>query len=365
MKGRCIVVFSVVVAAVLPAAGRTAAPIDWIVASMAVPVTAPVQHQASSSQGGSFSIGTDTAGVSLSIAAVGRLTGNRSTVVGSGAYFDGHGFLDAFDFADGGIHVRTTKDLGGLDLEITKKTEGSLHMTSIAAALGPIRRITMVVFLAHGSFDSFQVKGSGGETPEVFTGSGTRAIGVADPESSGVAVDASAVAAGTSTFEATLPGVVGSAVLGGCVRCMLSWTSPDGKTGSFEQTEAPFVPLPAPVPLPVPAVFDGFPGFIGPAGHWSWDWTGLNARADLSETIAAVYAPVGDAWRLFLPTPQPVAGRATTHRFSTKASVLGTKQSRTLANTGVAGNAAGWAFLAGAFALAGVLARRPRRIRPN
>ena len=376
MKARALVLAASLLAAVgvSPLTVR-AAPIDWVLATMTV--TQPAAQQS----GGSFSIGEGSGELApgeapaprqrpphLDIAISGRDTGDHSTVLGSAAAFDGRGFSDVFDSDNGGFHVQTTKDLGSVDLQLTnKRTSGFVFITG-ASAFGSVHTLTMLAFIANGTIDSFHVDASGG-TPQVFTGSGSRAIGAADPESSGVAVDASVAAAGASTLDVTSPlGLVGGPDLFECTHCSVSWKTPTGATGQVDQQTMPFIFLPVPIPvppLPLPSLdsISGDDGFFGPAGAWSWSWTGVNVRPEMSQTIAAAYAPVGDLWKLFVPSaaivakPEP-APQPSKHQ--TK--VLAEKKTRkTLAATGVSAMPAGWLFLAVAAGLGTILRRRPRR----
>ena len=376
MKARVLLLM----ASLLAAAGLSpltvrATPIDWVVATLEVtqPVVQPV------ATGGSFSAGSGpsetpsgpsgapTKGPSLDVDVQGHSIGDRSTLLGTGISFDGLGGADVFDTSDGGFHVKTTKDFGAIDLQVTKKGEHGFGIGSGVGAFGSIHRLSMVVFVPNGVIDSFHVSGTGG-TPEVFTGSGSRAIGAADADASGVAVDASVAAAGTSTLDVTSPlGLIGGPAIFECLHCTESWTTPNGGTGTYSETILPifFLPVPIPVPFPIPlGSISGDDGFVGPAGHWSWTWTGVNVRPQMSETIAAGYAPIGDLWKLFVRgAPQiRVSPKPAAHPSKHKTKVLGEKQTRkTLAATGVGARPAGWLFLAAALGLAAFLRRRPSR----
>jgi len=366
MKARVLILLASlsVAAGLSPQAGH-AAPIDWVVATMAV--TQTVSAQPVGGQGGSFEIGVGgpSKGPSLDLDVQGHSIGDHSTVIGSGVSFDGHGDAEVFDTTDGGFHVRTTKDLGGIDLAVTNKGNHRFGMSSGAAVFGTIRRLSMVVFVPNGVIDSFHVSGTGG-TPEVFTGSGSRAIGAADADSSGVAVDASIAAAGTSTLDLTSPlGLIGGPAVFECTHCSESWATPTGEQGTYDETMLPFVPVPIPFPIPV-GFISGDEGFVGPAGHWSWNWTGVNVRPEMSETIAAGYAPIGDLWKFFTPsagpvivTPRPAPSPAPAHQ----PKVLGEKQTRkSLAATGVGAIPLGWLFVAAALVMAAVLMRPSREL---
>ncbi len=342
-----------------------AAPIDWVVATMNVTQTTTPQSIGGS--GGSFEVGPggSSKGPHLEVEAQGHSTKDHTTVLGSGVAFDGHGGTDVFDTADGGFHVQSTQTLGGLDLQVTKRGDVGFDMSSGAGAFATVHTISMVVFIANGVIDSFHVNATGGDT-QVFTGSGSRAIGAADTAASGVAVDASVVAAGTSTVDVMSPlGLIGGPAIFECTHCSQSWTTSTGKTGSFDQTILPFFFIPLPVPLPLPPIpigsISGDDGFVGPAGHWSWSWTGVNVRPEMSETIALGYAPIGDLWKLFVPSAPPIrviAGPAPSSHHTTK--VLAEKRTRKkLAATGVAASPLGWLFLASALGVAATLRRRP------
>jgi hypothetical protein len=343
-------VAAIVVSTCVPAVGGASAPVDWIFASMTVSGVAPAKTSPGRS---SFSIGGpggDSASISVDIS--GHATGAGPVLVGAGAGFgDGPSFLSVDDFANGGERLRSTSDLGGLDVEITPSSDGSFRISSSVG--GSASSFVDLLFVTNAIIDSYTVKGSHG-TPIFETGAGSRVIEMAGPEASGFAVDAGVAALGASTFEATTSkGIVGGVVFGGCVRCTVTWTDPNGRSGSGTQTSTPFVPLPLPVPVPAGGTFDGDSDFAGPAGAWSWSWTGANVRTEPSPTVVGAYAPVGDLWKVFaghgagavVPARPTQSRQSTTH-------VLGTKQSKgALAATGVATVGWAWVFLLGALLL--------------
>jgi len=342
---------SIAAAAGVPGIGRASAPVDWVFSSMSVSGGAAAKQ---ASSGGSVSIGGPGGGSAASLVVSGRGhgTGAGPILLGfAGGFGDGGYRVDVFDLADGGIRLRTTIDLGGLDIEITPVGKDGFAIASGVGGLGAY--MSSAVFVANAVLDEYSVQGEGG-TPVVHAGAGTQAISAAGPAASGVAVDASLAAAGASSFAAAIPaGIIGGVVDLGCTRCTVTWATPNGKSGSVTQTSLPFVPVPVPVPVPIPVgSIDGETSFAGPAGAWSWTWTGVNVSTNRSPTMVGAYAPIGDLWQdlagVHLPPPTTiVAGKPPSPKPSPR--VLGSKQTKgTLASTGVTPLAWGWLLLAAA-----------------
>jgi len=356
------VVTAIVVLATVPSTGAAASPIDWLFASMTVSKGAP---SSGSTGGGSFSIGGGSigggsgGGGSLTITVSGHSTGTGPVLIGSGTGSGGGSpVLSVHDVANGGVRLRTTTDLGGLDVEITPAADGSFGFGS--GVFGPGPSFSELFFVTNAVIDRYSVRGSGG-TPVVSVGSGSRAIQMAGPEASGIAVDTSAAAIGAATFNAvTSKGIAGGLVLGGCIRCTVDWSGPAGRSGSVTQTSPPSVPLPVPDPVPAREAIEGDTSFVGPAGVWSWSWTGLSVRPQPSPTLVGAYAPIGDLWRIFAGLTGGSIGVIAQPKPHQKPEVRGTKQTRrTLPATGVTTpSAVAWLLVAAA----GLLGRRLAKI---
>jgi hypothetical protein len=97
-------------------------------------------------------------------------------------------------------------------------------------------------------------------------------------------VGATTVSAKTNT--ALIGGFVGQ-----CGVCVSSWRSPDGRTRTS------------------PGAASGDPlGFVGPAGRWSWTWTGAALGGNVTggavqysgpQAVVAAYLPLS-GWRQYL-----------------------------------------------------------------
>lgn len=149
--------------------------------------------------------------------------------------------------------------------------------------LAPTQQASLLAFTAGGSFSSygsFVTVVSGSATWTQTQGGGSRLILAGSPDDEGTgAVVASAGAGSTwKTVDATA-GLAGAMNLAACAACTGQWSAGDDVAASFTVS---------------PAGTDGAPTFAGPAGPWSWDWSGVSTAA-----IVGAYAPVGDVWHLF------------------------------------------------------------------
>ena len=293
--------------------------------------------------------------------------GAGPVVIGLGSAFGGGGFVDVFNVGNGGISFKTTDTLGSVAIQVTPPTGGTFH---VGIGVGLFSKspadIDLLVFVANASFTTVSTHASGG-TVQPTSGSGTQAIYVAGPGTSGIAADASAAAAGTSTTARQVPaGLVGAATHE-CFACTIGWTSPDGTSGSTTEANVPFPVLPPTPPLPVPVpvplflpggVAMGDPAFAGPAGSWQWTWTGATVKVNPTTAVGGAYAPIGDAWHDFRGgttggsagggasfggSGGSVGGGSGSSHPSTH--VAGKQVSRTLANTGVESDAVAWMLL--------------------
>jgi len=377
---RLITGLAVAVCAAVPVASKAAPATDWVVATMPVQLGAG-SHHTDPTEAREFAVGPvghsgPPPGPSLQISGIARVTG--PSVMGAVFSVDGESFALVFDDQDGGTRIRTTDDFGGLDVEVGPAGHGTIFFSMGIHASEKAKRLSLLAFVPRAQIDRVAADDSDGPIPTMTSGSGSRAIYAAGPDTSGVAVDASYAAAGMSTDSIDeSKGIVGGAVYG-CTRCTLNWKSPDGRSGSVTQTNPPpvFLPLPfPPPPLPLSPLYrlfgEGDPTFVGPPGQWSLSWTGVNAPLGFaflppglivpapqpSPTIAAAYAPVGEAWKYFtraptvIPAPTGPGAKGATHR--SRPRVLGTKTTR-LANTGVSSMPIGWILLTLAVAAAGI-----------
>lgn len=350
---RGLVAAVVAAVAAVPTLSR-AAPIDWVLAAGTFRAQAQPQ---TGSGGGSFNIGGD-GGSSVEIRGVARSNGAGPLLFGSGFIAGPAPLVDVFDLGNGGLHFRTTDDAGAIDIEITPAADDTLGFSVSGGIIGapPGSRFALIVFVANGVIDRYEVKG--GDSPDVSTGAGTSAIYAAAPGMSGVAVDASVASAGTSSLQRSVAGgLVGGVVFDQCVRCTIEWASPDGRHGSGELNNYSLHGAPG-LPVPIPTNFgSGDLSFVGPAGAWSWSWTGVGARLDPSTAVVGAYAPVGDRWTLFAPSaPRAPTTKAEPKRSAPSPQVKRAKQTRrSLAATGLGTPTAAWLLVALAVACFGRL----------
>lgn len=139
----------------------------------------------------------------------------------------------------------------------------------------------------------------------VRTGSGARALMV-DRPSDGAAVTAGSVGGGQVAYRRQVrTGIVGAVEWLSCEACVGTWTPPAGPTRSWAHVRHhAWAACWCGSGVGMGTVF------AGPAGRWSWTWSGVSAPEPtgatsdgvgyyLSRPVAAAYAPIGADWSLF------------------------------------------------------------------
>jgi hypothetical protein len=232
-------------------------------------------------------------------------TGKGPLVFGQ-AYAGPHGgFVDLFSVGGDGLHVRSTRDAGSLDVEILPGEAGSFRFQGRfqTDTVDPGERIAWLTFFTNSVVEKVKVKHGLLEGDAAFAesmGNGSKAIPVAGPQVEGAAVAAGPVAAGTASASAT----VGRGLVGAfdplCQTCRGSWRAPGGRSGDWSFTYVSAVVIGF-------ADAEGGISFAGPAGKWAWDWTGVRPPLDpffvlffeAGTPVMVAYAPIGDDWKLF------------------------------------------------------------------
>lgn len=120
--------------------------------------------------------------------------------------------------------------------------------------------------------------------PLVTTGAGSRLVRVGD--GSGAALVSNGLTAGSVTVEhGPDAAIVGGLSFECASQCETTWRSPDGRSGAWSQEREL---------TGGGAAAGGQPLFAGPAGPWSWEFTGVQ-----DGQVIGAYAPLGDRWTLF------------------------------------------------------------------
>lgn len=219
---------------------------------------------------------TDT-NVGLRLWVNGRGVGPSAPVFGHAASVAGYAVSGAHRV--GGAEVRTTRDLGGADVEVATRggTAGvvSLYASSIQAG----QQASLLVFLPEGRIDHTQLEQHGELDIEVRTGVGSEVMLATDAAADGLGASAGgvAVASDVTATRTVSTGVVGALLW--CETCETAWAGPDGRSGG----KTVFGHEPAPTL------------FSGPAGSWSWQWSGVQVDPRGEQALAA-FAPIGDGW---------------------------------------------------------------------
>jgi hypothetical protein len=83
-------------------------------------------------------------------------------------------------------------------------------------------------------------------------------------------------------------GLVGAGLFPSTGAMQESWTAPDGRSGGYTGVGV-FISGQTTNPL----------SFAGPKGKWGLSWKGAMSTSETETPIAAIWAPIGDAWRYF------------------------------------------------------------------
>ncbi|MBI4728241.1 MAG: hypothetical protein HY775_01875 [Acidobacteria bacterium] len=218
---------------------------------------------------------------------------------GNGFAGAGFSFVDVGNVGGDGLSLTTTQGAGSQSIRVTPPDGGSIRFRWILIGqdLAPGESYSLLNFLGNATLDfSVDYAASGGSIEVVTSsGQGTTVMKIADPANGGVGVGAGTAAAGTvAVSHTTGQGLVGAVDLWSCRACAWTWNSPDGRSGTALGAAADALVYGA-------AFGYGDAQFAGPAGQWSWGFTGAalqNALANGSPIIGA-WAPIGDDWTLF------------------------------------------------------------------
>ncbi|MDP9072793.1 MAG: hypothetical protein M3N98_01240 [Actinomycetota bacterium] len=228
----------------------------------------------------------------------GRLAGDGG-VIGEGFAASGSPFRDVFAFSFGGARksIATTRQAGGADFTVVPAGPGGTIKGGSNVTLdqlGPGGAAVILEFLPYGAVTECSVLAhvaTGTIGISITTGTGSSLLRPADPADGGVAAEALVVAAGSATHSVTSPtGLVGAGMFE--CNCSESWASPDGRSGSFQETSTPSGGS---------AVGNFI--FAGPPGPWSWTWSGEagggSSFGTPGEPHLAAWAPIGNDWTYF------------------------------------------------------------------
>jgi hypothetical protein len=189
------------------------------------------------------------------------------------------------------VELTTSSRAGGVHFEAPNPSPSLPYTSSFAGgvpSLGPGQAYYLLLFETNVSMHLDRVAHSRGLRVTATMGSGARAIEFAAPDDGGIAAAAgpAGIAVNASHRVRTGAGIVGGLASAPFLvdqpPLWVSWHGPGGARGSD------FCDL-------------GCDGkFAGPAGRWTWQWTGLD-EDDTQPPAIAAYAPIGPAWKAFRP----------------------------------------------------------------
>lgn len=212
---------------------------------------------------------------------------------------ESYGFSDDFPWDPQTPAVRTTHDLGGVEVTLVQQSGPHWVSTGVGSLVPDMHPHETMAFLfaaAHAQLKPFQldIRAAGGSVGRVriHRGTGTDYLRLADAQTTGAgaAVGPAAVGIMTRTMTAR-SAIVGSTTYGDQGYADGSWQAPSGPAHPFVQYF-----------LPVAACADRGNWFSGPAGTWTW--TVRSAMTYPGTPVLAAYAPVGSLAKLF-PAWQP------------------------------------------------------------
>lgn len=182
------------------------------------------------------------------------------------------------------LGVASNGGLGRIALDPIVQHDHSYRLSARRRfTIAPNEHATLLAFVAGGSFSSYGSYASvisGSATSAQSQGSGSALILAGAPEDSGTGVVVGSGGGGVTRKDVdATTGLVGAINTRACRACTGQWVAGDEVSGAFTVS---------------PVGLDGAPTFAGPAGFWTWDWSGVSEAA-----VVAAYAPIGDAWRSF------------------------------------------------------------------
>jgi hypothetical protein len=192
------------------------------------------------------------------------------------------------------LDVATSRDAGGLSLHVRPSQLPNVYEFGMGAAvpeLAPHERAYALFFDGNARLTFTKLGHTPGLHVRFVVGRGTTVIRHADPRDSGVSLSAGPVAAAALATHVERPrvGIVGGVALPVMLLTGLptagSWAGPGGRHGDW--VSAPVLSPQAP--------------FAGPAGRWTWSWSGVQ-QGPAQAPVVAAFAPVGAVWPAFVPT---------------------------------------------------------------
>lgn len=246
------------------------------------------------------------AAVFIEMHARGHTTPRGPFVFGQGFASRSGSFVGVRNFGRDGVSATSTSEAGGQAVRLAPAEANNFRIDAedIRWLLRPGETLAILWFVGNGAMDRVSVRhelGLGLADFDVRTGSGSTAMSVAGPASDGVAAAAGPLGAGSSRYAAaSRRGLVGAFEFSCEGSCTGAWRGPGGREGSWSWTgEGVLTGL---------GEQQGQISFAGPAGRWSWDWTGVAVSPVFfpyfesprtGSPVIGAWAPIGDGWRLF------------------------------------------------------------------
>lgn len=204
----------------------------------------------------------------------------------------------AAELGTGPAHVTLNTPVGTQELQLSAGTDGEIE-AGLSFGIHGDRGGSYVVSLMVSGMDIIEhqigelevAKGTLLDT-RIHRGSGSTAVRSMTADGTATGAAAGPLAAGTSSHEAiTSAGIIGALAFPSCGTCQATWSSPDGREGSIQVVDTPLA-----------SQGSGWFDFAGPAGPWSWTWTGVRVPsafeiAQPQDAAYVLYAPIGELHR--------------------------------------------------------------------
>lgn len=198
----------------------------------------------------------------------------------------------AVDSRTGPVDITTTEDLGSQSVRISPGrggsfTDGYFSVTFRGFDFAPGDEVDLLFYLTGTSLSGIEAsaEGDAGAVPiSITTGAGAANVALASTTTGGAGASAGSVAAGTTSNTVTTDEGIAGTRVARCAAgaCTYGVTGPAGSTQAIEASTA------------VASYTSGRPSFAGPAGDWTFRWTGVG-----NSSVMVAYAPIGDLWPIF------------------------------------------------------------------
>lgn len=198
----------------------------------------------------------------------------------------------AVDSRTGPVDITTTEGLGRQSVRIAPGSSGSFTNGSYGFTFGgfdfaPGDEVDLLFYLTGTALSGIEASAEGdtGAVPiGLTTGAGAANVALASTTTAGTGAAAGSLAAGTTSNTVTSDRGIAGTRVARCAAgaCTYGVTGPAGSTQAIEASTG------------VASYTSGRPSFAGPAGDWTFRWTGAG-----NSSVMVAYAPIGDLWPIF------------------------------------------------------------------